>query len=117
MIASAALALSFVGCATYAEIDSKSGDPLRKMSDRLSSASQFSFSASRKLDKQLLADSKLPGVASISAKVARPDRVAAKVRAGSDERWLYLNKKGSALYSKEPNVYGLLADRGTIHRH
>ena len=115
-LVAAVAAVALGGCASVAELDTQSNAALRRMSDTLAAADRLSFSATRKMDRQLLDNPNMIGNATIEAKVARPDRVKAVFRGAGNERQVYLGKDGSAIYSRNSNLYARFPGQPTIEK-
>ena len=99
-----------------ATLDSKSDAALQAMSDKLASADQLSFTATRKLDSRLKELPNQLSNATIVAHVDRPDRAKAIARGGSDERHLYLAKEGGAIFSPKSGYYARFNGFSTVEQ-
>jgi hypothetical protein len=111
-----AYAAALAGCTTTATLDSQSDTALRQMSDALAAADQLSFSASRKMDRQLIENPNVIGHANIEAQVDRPDRAKAVVKGGGKERHLYLGSGSSAIYTPDSGFYARFPGHPTIEK-
>ena len=78
---------------------------LRQMSQKLSAAGKFSFTARREIDSGLAGGDGLHGNARIAVKVQRPDKVVTRATIPGDVRCLYFDGKQLSLVDVKQKTY------------
>lgn len=116
-----ACALQMTACTSMnigdrATIDDDAGAILKKMSDKLASAKQFSVNGSRNVDPALLPSRKLNRSSKIEAAIIRPNKIAASSTSdGLTRRFIY-DGHDVTLYDLEMNHYATVRGASTIDR-
>lgn len=87
---------------------------LRQMSAKLAEARSFSFEATRQVDAALLAEHDVPGKASITVAVHRPNKLAARSVSGEGERRFIFDGRTLSLLDAKKNLYTTVPMRATI---
>jgi hypothetical protein len=114
LIAGATLALMPAPADAGHHLDAAALKVLRTMSDKIKSAEELTVSANRQMSPLLLENENQIGNAKIEAVVARPDRVKVSVRSWTDERLIYLSRRGSAIWDKRTDFYARFPGKATI---
>jgi len=97
-------------------IDADADALLRKMSDKLSSAKQFTVRGTRSTDPALVEGRNIKQHTKIEGSIIRPDRISAKASSGGLTRRFIYDGNDVTLYDVEMNHYATVKGASTIDR-
>lgn len=87
---------------------------LKKMSDTLAGAKQYSFKGTRVLSSALAADKNMQAKSDITVTVQRPDRVVATSSSGDTVRSLYFDGANFTMMDGKTNMYSTVVMKATL---
>lgn len=112
-----ALALALPGPASTAAetpIGPEVASVLKKMSEKLSSAKQFTYSAERTIAASRMQGHDKPQSAEVTGALKRPDKLKVFVTGPTEDRQFYFDGKKMTVFDKKMTVYGEIECEGPI---